>query len=139
VLYQTDADLYVRFDEQPDLIRHVWDCASVNTGSSEACQVSKPGGSTIAFARVVAFASCTDVVASCSAMDNTTGAGGPSSASSGRDDPAAAPTANLPTAGSDGQSSAQATLRFVGDISGFAAAVIAAAVSLNTIANIILL
>jgi hypothetical protein len=139
VLYQTDADLYVRFGEQPDLIRHVWDCASLNTGSSEACQVSNPRDSKVVFARVVAFASFTDVVASCSGMDNATDASGPSSASSGRDDPTAAPVANQPTAASDGQSSAQAALGCIGGLSVLAAAVVAAAVSLNTIACIILL
>jgi len=51
-----DADLYLRWEEEPDLELYIWDCASTSfEGSDELCTVANPGGATVLWATVDAW------------------------------------------------------------------------------------
>ena len=51
-----DADLYLRWGEEPDLELYIFDCSSTSfEGSDEVCTVANPGGATVLWATVDAW------------------------------------------------------------------------------------
>jgi hypothetical protein len=52
-----DADLYLRWDAEPDFIDDIFDCSSNGFESNELCKVVDPGGVSVLWATVTAFSS----------------------------------------------------------------------------------
>lgn len=50
-----NADLYLRWDAEPDLAGGIFDCSSVELSSDELCEVADPGGASVLWATVGAF------------------------------------------------------------------------------------
>ena len=69
-----DADLFLRWMDPPelDLRFPLYDCASENFASNEACSVVNPGDATILWARVLAFEGFNDVSITCASQSSTT-------------------------------------------------------------------
>jgi hypothetical protein len=59
-----DADLYLRWDAEPDFELFIFDCVSAGTGSVETCALDDPG-STVLWATIRPYISFTDVTITC--------------------------------------------------------------------------
>jgi hypothetical protein len=60
-----DADLYLRWNAEPDVDLFLYDCVSAGTGSVESCIVEDPGLATVLWATILPHSSFTDVTITC--------------------------------------------------------------------------
>jgi len=66
---QGDADLFLRFDEEPDVSNSVFNCVSAESGSQETCSLDVPEGVSTIWATVQAYSGFDDVFISCTSED----------------------------------------------------------------------
>jgi hypothetical protein len=64
-----DADLYLRFDQAPDVANFVYDCVSADTASQETCALDVPEGVSTIWATIQAYSMFEDVFITCTSED----------------------------------------------------------------------
>jgi hypothetical protein len=63
-----DADLYLRWNAEPDFDMFLYDCVSAGTGSIESCAVEDPGLATVLWVTIVPHISFTDATITCRSL-----------------------------------------------------------------------